>query len=143
MDPLNAMEKLTGVRFDKGLPVFTNPAHQRAWTVLEQATGQWLTPKEIAESADVRYGKVAGVLRAIGANQVAGVRDGMRYVLVSREVPGRKWKRFDKNRCQVRLVPNTFDETGWRRGRGLKVDVSQRRGHPRLTPLRPAALGAV
>jgi hypothetical protein len=139
MDSLELMEKLSGLRFADGLPVYKKPEQAKAWETLVEAKGVWLTPAEIADRAQVKQGVVLDTVARFMLNQVHSVRDGMQYVMASREVPGKKFK-LKGNRCQIRVVPNTFDDTGWRRGRPVQAKA-ERHGHPLLVPLRPAAVG--
>lgn len=139
MDPLDLMEKISGLRFADGLPVYKKPEEARAWETLVEAKGEWLTPAEIAARAQVKEGVVRDAVGRFMLNQVRSVRDGMQYVMASREVPGTKFK-LKGNCCHIRLVPNTFDDTGWRRGRPMQAKA-ERHGHPLLVPLRPAAIG--
>ena len=121
MEIMDAIEKRAGVRFKNGLPQFEGPRKQ-VWDAFLTAGEEWLTIAEIAGRAGVDRKHVRSVCNSLVRFQLGGVRDDLKYVLVSREVPGRIWRfRTSGTSCQLRVVPNTINSPSWRSAGGLPV----------------------
>lgn len=137
MDVNDVVDKLARVKYDNGVPQFEGP-HKRVWDAMVSAGGTWLTIAQIARQASAPNRQARTVCGRLAATQTGGVRDGVKYVLVTREMPDGRWRaRFTSNGFQVTVVPNPMDDSGWHSAGNARVNGPS--SLPKLLPSQRAA----